>query len=419
MSNKLFHSLPYRTGLRIAFSAAGLTIILSYAMFQYTVDQVVADLNHRIKQLVSTVENTAAVAAFVDNQELALEVTRGLADNDIVEGASLQSLSGMRIIGGEPFSVDSDGVQVYPLASPFMEEEQVGVILIRANNKYINQQALKSALVSVMILAIQALLLTLLVISLVNRLLTEPLKSVAHELHTIEPGSNSRINCPKNHDNSEIGLLVQDTNNLLAAAQYTLEGERRLREYIEALQQKTRIEAERDPLTQLLNRRAGERAIQEALARCQTNSLKAAVILIDLDGFKPINDVYGHDAGDAVLVEVSQRLTTTLRQNDILIRWGGDEFVIMAVQGHDRLEAAVIGKKLLTAIIQPMLLHSSDKSEDQASSVQITVGASIGIAIYPDHATDSGKLFDLADKAMYHIKHSGKHGFFIHETNIQ
>lgn len=405
MKNKLFHSLPFRTGITIALSAAGLTIILSYAIFQKTVAQVVADLNHRITQLIQTVENSAAIAAYLENQELALEVSRGLASNDIVHGVSLQSATGMIVMSGEPFNVDDSNVQQYGLASPFMPDDQAGIILIKPNGKYIREVAIQNALVHVFTLAVQSLMITILVIVLVNRLLTKPLKVVAEKLHNIEPGSDFRLDCPYKHEKSEIGQLVQDTNKLLSAAQNTLEGERRLRGYIEAMERKTRQEAERDPLTHLFNRRAGERAIKQALEKACSESLQGAVMLIDLDGFKPINDTHGHDAGDKVLVAVANRLVQSLRQSDIVIRWGGDEFLVVFVQGRERLDAASVAEKLLASFANPI---------DIGNGLQGSVGASIGVAIFPDHGKDDVALIDVADKAMYQVKHSGKNGYFIH-----
>lgn len=405
MSTKVFKSLPIRTGLAIALGAAVLTVLLSYAIFHRTVDQVVSDSNHRIQQLIGTIENSAAIAAYLENEELGLEVTRGLASNDIVNGARLQSVTGMRIISGAPFNRTEASVQRYPLASPFMPEETAGAIYIKPDSTYINEQAQKNAFIHVFTLAIHSLMITILVIVLVHRLLTQPLKAVAEELHTIEPGSPHRLQCPKNHEHSEIGLLVRDSNHLLTAAQNTLEGERRLREYVESLQQQTRVEAERDPLTHLLNRRAGERAISKRLQQAEEKNLECAVLLIDLDGFKPINDTHGHEAGDQVLVEIANRLTKSLRQSDVVIRWGGDEFLILAVQGHEQLDSQFIAEKLLSTLSDTICLEN-DK--------QVNVGASIGIALFPSHSTDISVLIDMADKAMYHIKHSGKNGYFVH-----
>lgn len=406
MSIKFWRSLAFRTGIALALSSALLTVVISYSIYNRAVEQVIDDSNRRISQLVITVKKSAAIAAYLENNELALEVTRGIANNDIVSGVALRSQSGMRVISGQPFAVNNENSQKFVLPSPFMPDEIAGEILVLPNQQYISAQAKQSALVHVYTLAIHSIMLTIVVIFLVHRLLAKPLSSVAEALHEIEPGSKARLNCPMRHQHDEIGQLVIDTNHLLTAAQNTLEGERRLREYVESLQQAARREAERDPLTGLLNRRAGEKAIPQAFRSAKSNNTQCAILLIDLDRFKPINDTHGHEAGDQVLIEVAKRLTHSLRQSDIIIRWGGDEFLVMIQQGHTPLDTPFVAEKLLTALTKPIPI-------DDGKEVQI--GASIGVSIYPDHGEDPNVLFDLADKAMYHVKHSGRNDYFIHQ----
>lgn len=405
MLTKLWRSLPFQTGFSIALGAVLLTLILSITVYNWTIKKVVRDSNLRISQLVSTVERSASIAAYLDNSELALDVTQGLVKNDIVTGVSLRSDSGMRIISGSPFNFNEDNILHYPLANPFMTDEKTGDIFIKPNQSNIDAQATQMGLVFVFTLTTHSLIITIFVIFLVQRRLTRHLTALAKTLHKIEPGSAERLLCPPEHRKDEIGLLVQDTNQLLAAVQNTLEGERRLREYAETLERQTRKEAERDPLTNLLNRRAGERAIARALQKADANKTRCAIMLIDLDKFKPINDTYGHDAGDHTLVTISDRLTKTLRKNDIVIRWGGDEFLILVQQGHGDLEESVIADKILAALAVNIDLNENTKA---------SIGGSIGISLYPDHGTDATHLIDLADKAMYHIKRSGRNGHFIH-----
>jgi len=405
VSIKFWRSLPFQTGFSIALGAVLLTLILSIAVYNQTIEKVVTDSNHRISQLISTIERSASIAAYLNNDELALDVTRGLVKNDIVTGVSLRSESGMRIISGSPFNFKEESILHFPLASPFMPDEKTGELFIKPNQQNIDAQAKQMGALLVFTLATHSLMITIFVIFLVQNRLTRHLTDLANTLHKIEPGSAERLQCPTLHRHDEIGLLVRDTNQLLTAVQNTLAGERRLREYTETLEKETRKEAERDPLTNLLNRRAGERAISRALDKADTNNTRCAIMLIDLDRFKPINDTYGHDAGDHTLVTISNRLTDALRKNDIVIRWGGDEFLILVQQGHDDLQISVIADKILATL---------SVNIDINTSIQESIGASIGISLYPDHGTDPSYLFDLADKAMYHIKRSGRNGYFIH-----
>ena len=165
-----------------------------------------------------------------------------------------------------------------------------------------------------------------------------------------------------------------------------------------------KIQAETDELTQLYNRRAGVELIGNALKDVSLSGKRCAVMLIDLDRFKPINDTYGHEGGDKVLVEVSNRLKNSFRQSDIIVRWGGDEFVIVAQQGRTELNPTAIAKKILDQFVEPIDLGKNRKD---------TVGASIGVAIYPDHGRDLDTLIDLADRSMYSTKQKGRNGFSI------
>ena len=124
--------------------------------------------------------------------------------------------------------------------------------------------------------------------------------------------------------------------------------------------------------------------------------------MIDLDSFKPINDSYGHEAGDRVLVVLADRLQSSVRADDIVIRWGGDEFLIMIRQSNQNLEASHVAKKLLTMIQKPIEI---------SPLVEVHAGVSIGIAIFPHDSPDMDTLISYADKAMYHVKSHSKNNF--------
>ncbi len=174
-------------------------------------------------------------------------------------------------------------------------------------------------------------------------------------------------------------------------------------------EQQTRFEADRDPLTGLFNRRAGERRVRQILRRAHTEGLQCALLLLDLDRFKPINDTYGHDAGDRVLVEVGRRLNNCLRTGDLIVRWGGDEFLITVVQGHGTLDVATVANNILDLFSTEIELGEGRYGR---------IGASIGIAVCPDHGTEADSLIELADQAMYAVKAHGKNAFLIHGDKL-
>ena len=156
--------------------------------------------------------------------------------------------------------------------------------------------------------------------------------------------------------------------------------------------------AHTDALTGLPNRRGLQLSLALALPLCRGESA-VAVYLLDLDGFKPVNDRLGHDAGDELLVQVGQRLKRQLRYSDVVARLGGDEFVIMTtgIAGED--EALVLGRKLLAAFDLPFEVHGQ----------HCRVGLTIGFALAPHDGREAEGLLKRADAAMYAGKQAGRH----------
>ncbi|MFN7664536.1 MAG: diguanylate cyclase domain-containing protein [Inhella sp.] len=152
-----------------------------------------------------------------------------------------------------------------------------------------------------------------------------------------------------------------------------------------------------DALTGLLNRRGLQAALNEALPAGKPGQI-TAVYLIDLDGFKPVNDEFGHEVGDRLLVAVSDRLRALLRQADLVARLGGDEFVVLAQGLSNEAHAQRLGEELLAAFQEPFPLDG----------LIVRVGATIGYALSPMDGSDPHHLLQRADAAMYEGKRRGK-----------
>lgn len=149
-----------------------------------------------------------------------------------------------------------------------------------------------------------------------------------------------------------------------------------------------------DPLTGLANRRYLMNDLTKAISQASRNKTKFAVLFLDLDKFKPINDNLGHEAGDKVLQLFSERLRKIARHNDSVARIGGDEFVLLAdnISSEDNIISII--NRLKDEMSTPFHIDSN----------QVSITASIGYAIYPDHGSDPDTLIKLADKAMYNTK---------------
>ena len=166
-------------------------------------------------------------------------------------------------------------------------------------------------------------------------------------------------------------------------------------------QQKLLNLARYDQVTQLPNRSMYWDFLSKSIATADRTNNNIAILLLDLDNFKQINDSLGHDAGDELLIQMAKKLSHCVREADIVARVGGDEFAILLLNPRDTQVAANVAQKVLADIAQTFHIFSND----------VSVRASIGIAIYPDDGTTATQLTKAADTAMYHAKSSGRNTF--------
>ena len=159
--------------------------------------------------------------------------------------------------------------------------------------------------------------------------------------------------------------------------------------------------ATHDPLTNLHNRRGLYEQLSELIYRSQRYKYSSAIIYVDLDGFKHVNDHFGHEAGDRLLTQVAANFKAIVRQTDSVARIGGDEFIVLITD--------IDGETSLITKIESLLKEASRPLEFKGH--KIAIGASIGIALYPEHGDDVETLLHHADQAMYQAKNQGKNTF--------
>lgn len=167
------------------------------------------------------------------------------------------------------------------------------------------------------------------------------------------------------------------------------------------IEEKIQRLANHDALTDLPSLRLANDRLFMAMCSAKRDGSKVAVFFLDLDGFKSINDNYGHKSGDDVLQQIASRLATAMRSTDTVARIGGDEFLIIAAELKDAADAAIIASNIINTF--------SDPIDIERGTVEVT--ASIGISIFPDDSEDPDTLIKLADDTMYRIKKSGKNSF--------
>lgn len=175
---------------------------------------------------------------------------------------------------------------------------------------------------------------------------------------------------------------------------------RRLNAALTRSRQQLDHQAHYDALTGLPNRNLLDYDLERALSQARRTGQEFALCLMDLDGFKPINDHWGHRIGDEVLREVAQRLQGSLRTGDRVARWGGDEFVLLLNGVATRQQLAEIIERILHVVARPL---------DSCSGAHVF--ASIGVSLYPQTATDADSLLKSADEAMYKAKRAGGNRF--------
>jgi len=176
-----------------------------------------------------------------------------------------------------------------------------------------------------------------------------------------------------------------------------------MRDVTQAKEQEAAIlhQANHDALTGLPNRRLSADRLEHALLLAQRDAGRVGLLLIDLDGFKAVNDSLGHKAGDLLLIEVARRLRACVRDSDTVARLGGDEFLVVLTQIEQQIDAQRVTEKILGELARP---YSIDGQE-------VFVSGSVGIATSPDDGSDPGEMMIYADTAMYDAKRGGKNTF--------
>lgn len=205
-------------------------------------------------------------------------------------------------------------------------------------------------------------------------------------------------------------LLKDEVNSrhltrVVLQARQRFQIEERLRYSLEQV----RSLSEHDALTGLMNRRGFERSLETQLARVRRRDGRLAILLLDLDDFKSINDTQGHDAGDQLLVEVARRLTMIARDGDLLCRLGGDEFVVMMTSFDLDEQAIVLADRINATLREPIFIGSTEQC----------ITASIGIAVLGNTTDNAADLLKYADLAMYQAKLDGRNKSRFYSVSLQ
>jgi diguanylate cyclase (GGDEF)-like protein/PAS domain S-box-containing protein len=499
--------LVIRFAVVIIFTAVIVGLITTQLFYRYTFLNEKNLGEQSIKQLYHTVSPTASIASYLNDKDLTEEVVNGLISNDIITSAAIQTDT--LLVESDNYNKSIDTL-TFDLYAPFQKEIKVGVLSVNPNENYLVARANEIGATNALVIAIEALIITIISILVTYYVITQPILNIGKALHSINPGTSNRIGKPLSHKKSEIGQLTDDVNDLLTKAEQQMIKEKGLRSEVKILEARFRMlfenstssialvepqgdillynesferlitrlnlplkknygnylqdlfvmkkelhaqikiafannesavselalisdqdeqvwmqvvvtllitddfqenyqitlhdiskrkkqmslldqQANYDRLTNLLNRQAAEHHLKQLIMA----EKPFALIMMDLNDFKPINDIFGHDAGDELLVHVSSQLLKGMRKIDVLSRWGGDEFVII-LPNTSREDIIHVCAKLSSKLSKSYHLSQHGQS--------VSVTASMGVSFYPDDQVELLELIRSADKAMYQVK---------------
>jgi diguanylate cyclase (GGDEF)-like protein len=385
----------------------------------------------RLRAQAGIVGNST-LSAMVFSDNLAANRTLSILDNEAdIQAAGLFDKEGRLFAHYERTpgtlldhipDADSGDVNgfVYVVSPITFEGEDIGNILLIADLS-VWQSSQTNNLITAGVVFALSLLVALLLSTRLQKLFSEPLLKLASTARRISQEQDYSLRAEKS-SKDEIGRLVDDFNDMLEQIQsrdkelYLINEqleekvEHRTQELTELTKQ-LEHQVYHDALTGLANRITLDNNLRFVIEQKQRHDGQLAVLFLDLDRFKIINDTLGHAAGDELLKEVANRFKECVRKSDTLARLGGDEFAVLLFEMDHTNTALAVAKKLADAIAKPLHIMGHE----------LSLSTSIGISIYPDDGEDAESLIKNADTAMYRSKDQGRNQvtFFSPEMNAR
>ena len=384
----------------VTLASASMTLLGVLALKVYA--------DHNLHLIARSINYTVEAAVVFDDPGAATEALALIASTEAVAEAQVYTAEGELLAQWQRPQTDllsrvemllADGLLQQPISMPILHQgQEVGRVVLRghgANMLRFLLSGLLGVLVCTALSAWSALYLS-------RRLLdgiTGPLQQLAQVAHAARRERAFDRRVPPAHI-AELDSLGNDFNALLDELE---SWQSHLQNENEALAHQAR----HDSLTNLPNRAYFEARLTRTLRSLNKTRDKAAVLFLDSDRFKGINDAYGHAAGDAVLVAVATRIRAQLREDDVVARLGGDEFAILLTPLHKIEDAQRIAEKIIASMLEAIELPGQ---------VSVVTSLSIGIAVYPEHGASAQELLCAADSAMYQAKRLARGGQHVAES---
>jgi len=386
----------------LASALASVTLMAAFVEFDTISSR--ALLQSRLTTLADVVGQNSTAALNFDDRTAAVEVLEALRSDPPIVSGCLYSAEG-RLFARYTRQVDlklcpaaysqttSLGSRYASVTRPVIRQnELVGVVVLISDLQDL-QRRWRYMLVVAGCLGALAVIVGGLSGSFLQKAISRPISALAYAMHKVTADNNYTARV-KVVGNDEIAELGAGFNTMLAE----LQGRDEARRLAEA---KLRFQAHNDTLTGLPNRLLLADRLSQSVALASREQRMLALLYIDLDGFKLVNDSLGHGVGDTLLVQVAERLLGRVRRSDTLARLGGDEFTVLLALLNEKEDAALVAKDLLDVLAAPFHIEEHE----------INIGASIGISVFPDTAREAVLLMQQADSAMYAAKRNGRNQF--------
>ncbi len=393
--------------------------IVSGVLYTNFVNDYQDNLVNGMSSKLSMVSASASSALVFDDSESANTLLASLTaspNTRFVQLFNVEHLPFARYVrDGEAIDIASDDLQIgsqflndnlYLYQQIYMDGESLGYIILSASTDELKAQQSRYARL-VLVIFVVSLLFAYGMNWRIQTVMFAPINRLADLVTYVAEKRKYHRRLSWRQDD-EIGGLVKGVNSMLDTIETH---EKQLKDNSDRLESLVTLRTEQlfqranyDALTQLPNRHLLIDRLDHAIDNAEREDTKLALMFLDLDRFKVINDSLGHSIGDQLLCKVAEKLSSVVRKSDSVCRWGGDEFVILLEHFKDTLQAETLAKQITNVLCEPM----------DVCGHQLHISTSIGISLYPDDGLESGTLLKHADISMYRAKDvgPGKFSFF-------
>jgi len=420
----MFNSIALRLLKRIFIVYFSITLIITfihaYSEYQLTKEAV----RNELQEIEGTFTPALRTALWSVNEKQLASITKGILNLPIVTDLKIENAKGKPLLSSELNHPDSDDTS-FEYSFDILQETHTGQHIYLAkvsfvSNSFVVFDRVKWGFLIIAINAIiKSLILWALFLWIFKTLLFKPMRKFVIELHKLDFDNldKRRLNLGLEHED-ELKILERSYNKMLdtlhqqkhnyieAQRRHNNELERKVQKRtheLELANQQLSFYASTDPLTAIYNRRKFFVLADKYRAIALRNKHPLALLALDLDHFKHINDEFGHAAGDKVLIDFTRLVGNLLRESDVFARFGGEEFAIL-LENTSSENAESVAETIIKAV---------EDTHFNFEYNEISVTVSVGIAEITDEDESIGGLISRADKALYHAKESGRNQLFI------